>query len=84
MITDERQLQEIDLTSSRCPQGLQVEIEGYKPMGVSIPNVCLVEGISAVHASNTGNYSPNVQIFASRITLLALDVENRYVKVRIA
>lgn len=84
MITDENELRNIDLERTICPPNLKVEIEGHPPRGVRIPNICLAAGINHVFVLITNQYAGDMESFARRITLLALDPEKQYVRVRVA
>ena len=81
---NEIDLSEIDLVATSCPKGTTIEIEGVGKMEVDLINTNLIGGIGHVLTIFTCKPTFINDDFEKRITVTDLDIERRYLKVRIS
>ncbi len=77
-------LADVDLQATICPRGLAIEIQGYDALEFDLPNESLLTAIAHVYVIRSGKSVPLTIDLLRKITILELDVINKFIKVAIA
>jgi len=84
MNENQAELSQIDLFATRCPPGMTVEIEGFKPMGTyHLPRPDLATAIAHVFCLCSHQAVRDPEQFFKRVTITGLNEAAKYIRIRV-
>lgn len=80
------QLAKIDLFTTKCPRGMKVEVEGFKPFRTDrlLPIPYMAHAIIQVYVSCTGqSVTHPIEFIGERVTVTKLNKAKKYIRVKV-